>query len=386
MTARVASQSRSGGVMIAGGVTAGMDRPIDEFFDEFTRRDWRTLDPAAVDDPVRVAVVGLGWFSREWALPGIRRSAYTEATVGVDIDAGAVDAVAGAHDLVGLSPAEFHDGVAADEYDAVYVATPNAAHLEYVETAADLGKPILCEKPLEATVDRAERLVAACADADVPLMVGYRMQTDPAVRRTAELLGAGFAGDVVHVHATMSQTMLDELDGEADQWRLDPERSGGCALMDIGIYPLNTTRYVLGEDPVRVSGRTRSEHAAFEGVDEHASFRLEFPDDVHAHCTVSQNAQHASRLEITGTEGRLVLDPAFYEREDRGVRLERGGTATDVAFDQVHQPAEEFAYFGHHLLVGTPFHPDGEHALTDMRALSGIYESADAGAPVSLSE
>jgi xylose dehydrogenase (NAD/NADP) len=359
-----------------------MRAPLDDYFDGFTRRDWQTLDPAAVDEPVRLAVVGLGWFARNWALPGIRRSAFTETTVVTDVDPDAVAAVESDHDVTGVTPEAFRDGAAADEYDAVYVATPNATHLDYVESAAAHDKAVLCEKPLEATLDRAERLVAACEDS-VPLMVGYRMQTDPAVRRVRELLRAGFVGSVVHVHATMSQTMLGELPDE-DQWRLDPDLSGGCALMDLGVYPLNTTRFVLGADPVRVSGHTRSDHPAFADVDEHASFTLEFPDGVRAHCTASQNAQHASRLEITGTEGRLVLDPAFYEREDRAVTVARGGVAADLDFEQVHQLEEEFAYFGHQLLAGTEFYPDGRHALADMRTLDAVYESAATGESVAV--
>ena len=361
-----------------------MDSRLADYLDDFTRRDWQTLAPDDVDDPVRVAVVGLGWFAREWALPGISRSEFTDATVVTDVDAEAVDAVTADRDVRGVTPEEFRAGAAADDYDAVYVATPNATHLEYVEAAAAQGKAVLCEKPLAATPERAERLVAACDDAGVPLMVGYRMQTDPAARRLRDLIDAGFAGDVVHVHATMSQTMLGELGSDHDQWRLDPDLSGGCALMDIGIYPLNTIRFALGSDPVRVSGRTRTEHDAFAGVDEHATFRLEFPGGVDAMCTVSQNAQHASRLEITGTDARLILDPAFYEREDRGFAVVRDGTRVDVDFEQVHQIEAEFAYFGHHLLTDQPFYPDGDHALTDMRALDAIYESAEAGGPVAL--
>ncbi|MFB6150520.1 MAG: D-xylose 1-dehydrogenase Gfo6 [Haloarculaceae archaeon] len=355
---------------------------IADYFDDFTRRDWQTLDPDEVEDPVRLALVGLGWFTRDWALPGIRRSAFTEATVVTDIDEEAVEQVAAEHDLTGVSPAAFRAGDAADEYDAVYVATPNATHLGYVEAAADQGKAVLCEKPVEATVERAERLVAACEGADVPLMVGYRMQTDPAVRRVRELVRDGFVGDAVQVHANMSQTMLGELTGEADQWRLDPDLSGGCALMDLGIYPVNTTRFVLGADPVRAFGHVRSDHEAFAAVDEHAAFQLAFPGGVRALCTASQNAQHASRLEITGTDGQLVLDPAFFEREDRELSVVRGGVKTAVEFDQAHQLEEEFAYFGHHLLTGTDFRPDGSHALTDMRVLDAVYESAERDVPL----
>ncbi|QSG05699.1 D-xylose 1-dehydrogenase Gfo6 [Halapricum desulfuricans] len=357
---------------------------LGEYFDEFTHRDWQTRDPTTVDDTVRLAVVGLGWFTREWALPGIERSGFTEATVAIDIDSDAVATVADEHDLIGLTPEEFRDGVASEAYDAVYVATPNATHLEYAEIAADQGAALLCEKPIEASLDRARRLVTVCDEADIPLMVGYRMQTDPAVRRLKELLRGDFIGDVLHIHGTMSQTMLGELSEEADQWRLDPDLSGGCALMDIGIYPLNTMRFILDADPTEVYGHTRSAHDPFEEVDEHATFQLRFPDDVRALCSVSQNAQHASRLEITGTDGQLILDPAFYEREARELTLVRDGVESEIEFDPVHQLEEEFAYFGHHLLTDTHFVPDGEHALADMRVLDAVYESAATGTPISV--
>jgi len=54
-----------------------METAFADYLDDFTRRDWEHLDPKAVTDPVRVAIVGLGWFAREWALPGIARSAFT---------------------------------------------------------------------------------------------------------------------------------------------------------------------------------------------------------------------------------------------------------------------------------------------------------------------
>ncbi len=130
-------------------------------------------------------------------------------------------------------------------------------------------------------------------------MVGYRMQTDPAVRRLRELLRGGFVGDVVHIHGTMSQTMLGELSEDTDQWR---------------------------------------------------------------------------------------LDPAFYERDAREVTLVRDGVRSEIELDPVHQLEEEFAYFGHHLLTDTDFLPDGEHALTDMRVLDAVYESAATGRPVTLPE
>ena len=356
---------------------------FDDYFDEFTRRDWQERSDGG---PVRLALIGLGWFTRAWALPGMEKTDLCEPTVAISGSKAKAEGVAEEHELeAGITYEEFHDGNATDAYDAIYVVTPNALHLDYVETAAELGKDVLCEKPMEATADRAERMVEVCAEHDVTLMIAYRMHTEPAVRRTKELVHEGFVGDVVRIHGHMSQLMLSEIDtGDVDQWRLDPELSGGCALMDIGIYPLNTARFVLDAEPMSVYGNTVSEHEPFSQVDEHVSFHLSFPDNVDAVCTASQNAHHSSHLRITGTDGQITLDPAFFEREARGITIERGGVETDVGFEQVDQLTEEFDCFAHCLLTDSDPLPDGRHGLSDLRIIEAIYESAEVGAPVDL--
>jgi len=350
---------------------------LAEHLSGFTRRDWQEIEDGG---PVRVAMVGLGWWAREMAIPAVADSDFCETTVVVSGDREKAEAVARDADTVerGLTYDEFHDGAAANAYDAVYVVTPNALHLPFVETAAALGKDVLCEKPMEVDVDRAERVVDRCEEAGVTLMVAYRMHTEPAVRRARELLGAGFLGDPVFVHASMSQRILRDVDPDPDQWRLDPDLSGGAALMDLGVYPLNTTRFVLDADPTAVRGVTRQSHEAFADVgDEHVAFTLAFPGNVVATCTASQNAHQSSFLRITGTEGELALDPVFSGRRPRGFELSHGGVTVDHEFETVDQMREEFDYFAHCLLTDTRPHGDGEHGLVDMRVMERIYEAAD---------
>ncbi|WP_416841769.1 D-xylose 1-dehydrogenase Gfo6 [Haloferax sp. DFSO52] len=361
-----------------------MSSTVSSILEAFTRRDWQSSD---VTGTIRIAMIGLGWWTRDQAIPAVEESDFCETTVVVS--SSAEKAARGAELSETISHAltydQFHEGVAADAYDAVYVVTPNGLHLPYVETAAELGKAVLCEKPLEASVDRAEKLVETCEQADVPLMVAYRMQTEPAVRRARELVEAGVIGEPVLVHGNMSQRLLAEVVPDPDQWRLDPELSGGATVMDIGLYPLNTTRFVLDADPVRVRAHTTAESPAFEEVgDEHVSFGLEFDDGTLAVCTASQAAYQSSHLRITGTEGEIELDPAFYNRQDRGFRVSWGSQSAEISFDQVNQMTEEFDYFAHCLLTGTGPLPDGEHALVDMRAMDAIYTAAEQGCDVEL--
>jgi xylose dehydrogenase (NAD/NADP) len=346
----------------------------DAFLGEGTARDWETCEADAVD-PVRFAVIGLGWFTRGRALPALEASDRCAPGVTVSGDAAKAERVAaecGA--AAGVTYEEFLDGAARDAYDAVYVVTPNALHLEYCRAAAGFGKAVLCEKPLERDAARAAELVNACAD--VPLMVGYRMRTEPAVRRARELVRAGVVGDPVAVRGHMTQRLLDRIDPNPDQWRLDAELAGGGALFDLGIYPLNTARFVLDADPVAVTGNVTSTHDAFDEVEETASFTVAFPDDVHAHCLASHNGRHDSGFAVVGTEGRVALRPAFFQDDDRVLHVSRGDTETTVRFDRVDQIREEFDYFADRVRSGARIAADGAHGLVDVHAMEAVYEAS----------
>lgn len=346
----------------------------------FDTRDW-DRDPSGT--PLRFAVVGLGSFARDVALPAIEASSYCTTTAVVSGSETKAESVAAEFEVRhALTYDDYEDGVARDDYDAVYLATPNALHLPHVRPAAEFGKQVLCEKPLEATAERAARLVEVCDDAGVTLMTAYRMQTTPSVRWVRQLVRDGAIGDPVQVHGEFSMRYLDVVDSAG--WRTDPEMAGGGALMDIGVYPMNTARFVLGDDPVAVRASTASDHEAFEDVDEHVAFQLEFPDGVTASCTASFDAAQAERLAILGTTGRIVVEPIFEVAAERQVTVERAGDRITVDVTEPSEVVEEFDYFATVVLGGEPLGPDGDHGLTDVRIAEAIYESSENGTRVTL--
>lgn len=345
----------------------------------YSSRDWQTV----TEGSVRFALLGLGWWTIEEVLPALAESEFCEATVVVSGSDSKARNVAASVETVehGLTYDAFHEGAAADAYDAVYVCTPNAYHLPYVETAADRGKAVLCEKPMEATVERAERMVAACVEAGTELMVGYRMQTDPLVRFARRLLRDGFIGEPVHVLGNNSQTLLDMIP-DPEQWRLDPDVTGyGTSVMDLGVYPLNTTRFLLDADPVRVQALMASESEAFEDVpDERSVFTVELDDGTIMTATSSQHAHASTNLRIIGTDGELVLEPAFHM--ETALRVRCGDEEVTLTPDQANQMTELFDFFADRLLGGSAIGPDGEHGLVDMATLQAIYEANETGTTI----
>lgn len=351
---------------------------LESILDRGCARDWQTVDPDSVE-PLRFAVIGIRWFTRERALPALVDSTLCEPTVTVSSTTEKAERVAAEHTSVerGVSYEEFRDGAALNEYDAVYVCTPNALHLPYVETAAEFGKAVLCEKPMERDTERSRELINICDDAGVPLMIAYRMHTEPAVRRMRELVDAGLIGDPVEVYGSMNQRLLARVNPNSNQWRLDEELAGGGALFDIGLYPLNTTRFVLGEDPIAVSGRTRSTHDAFGEVDESVACTVEFPGEVYATCAASHNARQSSTLRITGTEGQVAIEPAFFQDQQRALHISRGDGRLSVDLEMVDQMREEFSYFADRVRSGGEILPDGEHGLVDVETMETVYEAAE---------
>ena len=147
-------------------------------------------------------------------------------------------------------------------------------------------------------------------------------------------------------------------------------------MMDIGVYPINTTRFILDADPHTVHARTVTQHPAFADVDEHVAFMLEFPSNTIAVCSASHNAYQASQLKIVGSDGELTIEPIFFPWEQRKLRVARDGHTGELAFDEVNQMVEEFDYFADCVLSGREPVPNGRHALTDIAIVEAAYADA----------
>src|ERR1700682_4801204 len=145
------------------------------------------------------------------------------------------------------------------DIDAVYVITPNALHHEAVLRIAKAGKQAISEKPMAISVKEGEEMIEACKKANVKLLVGYRMHFEPHTLEIIRMRNAGEFGKI-----TFFQGLSGFVIGDPNQWRLNPKLSGGGAMMDIGIYSVNGSRYMVGEDPIWVNAvKTKNDPVKF---------------------------------------------------------------------------------------------------------------------------
>src|SRR6201989_1580173 len=178
------------------------------------------------------------------------------------------------------------------DIDAVYVITPNALHHDQVIRVAKAGKHVISEKPMAVNAKEGQEMVDACKQAKVKLLVGYRMHFEPHTLEIIRMRKAGELGKILFFQGLPGFTI-----GDPTQWRLKKELSGGGAMMDIGIYSVNGSRYMIGEEPVWVTAQeTKTNKEKFkEGIDETIQFQLGFPGGAVASCLSTYSLSYLDR-------------------------------------------------------------------------------------------
>lgn len=206
------------------------------------------------------------------------------------------------------------------EVDAVYLATPHPAHVEWVVRAAEAGKHILCEKPLALTWAHAMAAVEAARRHDVFLMEAYMYRCHPQIQRLAELVRDGVIGTVAQVQATFSFDTRFDPAGRL----FAPELAGG-GILDVGGYPVSLARLVAGAarglpfaDPVGVTGAGRLGET---GVDEWAVATLDFGDGLVAQVAAGVRLAVDSTVRVYGSDGYLELPDPWLPPADRPGRV-----------------------------------------------------------------
>lgn len=255
------------------------------------------------------------------------------------------------------------------DIDAVYVITPNALHHDEVIRVAKAGKHVICEKPISINAQQAQEMVDACKKAKVKLLVGYRMHFEPHTLEIIKMRKAGEFGKILFFQGLSGFTI-----GDPNQWRLNKALSGGGSMMDIGIYSVNGSRYMIGEDPVWVTAEeTKNNPQKFkEGVDETIQFQLGFPGGAVASCLSTYSMNNLDRFFLNGTNGFAELNPSTGYGPIRG-RTNKGEINAPVVTHQTVQ-MDEMADI---ILRGKkPEVPvDGEEALKDIKIIDAIYKA-----------
>ena len=215
------------------------------------------------------------------------------------------------------------------EVACIYNALPNALHAEWSIAAVKAGKHVLCEKPIASSAAEAVSMFAAAREQGVWLMEAFMYRFHPQTQLVQQLLASGAIGELRLVQSGFSFSVADP-----QNVRLSAELAGG-GLMDVGCYPVNFVRMVLGQAPVRVGALASWSPS---GVDISMAATLEYPAGLLATITCGLVAARHQFARIVGSQGFIEVDEPFTLPTDRPttVRLYRG--ISDAQVEQFDIP------------------------------------------------
>jgi len=334
----------------------------------------------ASQQPVGYAMVGLGRISMGHFMPGLKDAKQSKL----------VGLVSGHRDKAEKNAAEYglptaaiynyqnFDGIRDNrQIDAVYIALPNNMHAEYVIRAAKAGKHVLCEKPMATSIEDCQAMIKACREANVKLMIAYRCQLEPTNLRAIQLIRDGKLGVIQAIESANGFNI------RAGEWRLNKKIAGGGPLMDVGVYSLNATRYLTGEEPQVLSAYSSviDKDGRFNEVEENLGWTMKFPSGIVASCNTTYGANMNGYYRVHGSRGVINVESAFpYEGQhltaefSGGEKLDEPNPAKDPG-----QFTRQADYFANCILNNTEPKMNGQEGLRDIQYCAQIYKSAGVG-------
>jgi predicted dehydrogenase len=352
------------------------------------RPDAPPPNPDPPNGRIGFAVMGLGRLALENIIPAFAQCRHARVTGLVSGDPDKMRVIAAQYGVPAESCYSYAEMVKLRGNSAiqvVYVVLPNALHRDAVVHAAQAGKHVLCEKPMAVNADEARVMIDACRRADRKLMIAYRCQYEVNNRELARRARAGEFGQIQLVDAINTQNQ-----GDPAQWRHVKRLSGGGSLPDVGLYCLNTTRALLGEEPIEVSASIHSadNDPRFKEVEDTVSFTLRFPSGVVANCASSYSLHEHRNIRVLGSKGSAEIAGAF-AYEGQKMRLSRREGQAEAHSELALGTKNQFSLEMDHmaLCVRNNVKPrtPGEEGLQDQLIMAAIYESARTGQPVKLS-
>jgi len=320
---------------------------------------------------VKWGVLGAASIAVRKVIPGMQKGAYSEISAIASRDKRKAEDAAG---KLGIAKAygSYEELLRDGEIEAVYNPLPNHLHVPWSAKAAEAGKHVLCEKPISLNVAEAKGLLAVRDRTGVKIGEAFMVKTHPQWLRTREIVRSGSIGDLRAIAGVFSY-----FNRNPDSVRHKVEWGGG-GLMDIGCYPITMSRFIFGEEPIRVVGLL--ERDPDFGTDRLASAIMEFPSG-QSIFTCSTQTAYFQRMHFLGTSGRVEIEIPWNAPNDRPCRIfvgdQMGGAPKVEEFPIVDQYTIQGDEFSRAIRGEREVPAPLEDAIKNMAVIEAIFKAAD---------
>lgn len=274
------------------------------------------------------------------------------------------------------------------DIDIIAVTTPSGAHMEPAIEAAKYGKHVICEKPLEISLERIDRMIKEHEKYDTKLGGIFNYRFNDAVRVLKNAVDAGRFGTITNASIYIPWWRSDEY--YKSSWRGIWALDGGGALMNQSIHMVDILQYMMGPVDSLFAYASTLGHPQIEVEDTSVAvlkFRNKSLGMVYG--TTASYPGQFRRLEITGTKGTVIMEEnslkvwqfAEHLDEDNDIStkygtVEGGGGVSDPMAIPFEPHARNIAAFIDSIEKGETFEIDGYEARKSVEIILGIYKSA----------
>jgi predicted dehydrogenase len=325
---------------------------------------------------VRWGVLSTAKIGTQKVIPAMQRGTLSEVTAIASRDA---DRARTAASALGIAKTYgSYEALLADpDVDAIYNPLPNHLHVPWTIKAAERGKHVLCEKPIAMSAAEARALLAVRDRTGVKIQEAFMVRTHPQWLKVKEIVRQGTIGEVKAIVGVFSYFNRDPVN-----IRNRPEYGGG-ALMDIGCYLVNTSRFIFEREPSGVSGAIERDPDMH--TDRTTSVMLDY-DGAHAVGTCSTQMVPYQEIQVLGTTGRIYLPIPFNAPPDRPCKVLLdsgadlfGGGVTVFEIDTCNQYTIQGDLFSRAILDGAAAPLPLEDAVRNMTVIDALFASAHSG-------
>lgn len=283
--------------------------------------------------------------------------------------------------------ASYEEMLLSDEIEIVTIATPSGAHMEPTIAAARNGKHVICEKPLDISVERIDKMIEAHAQAGTYLGGIFNYRFHDTVRALKAAVEQGRFGTITY--AAVQVPWWRNEDYYKSSWRGTWKLDGGGALMNQGIHMVDLLQHLVG--PIAsLQGYIATSGHSIE-VEDTATAVLKFKNNAlgSIYGTTASFPGQFRRLEITGTKGTVIMvdnsfsvwqfadekaaDAAILKRYSS---IEGGGGVSDPKAIPFELHAKNFEAFIQAIEKGIRFEIDADEARKAVEIILAVYRSA----------
>jgi predicted dehydrogenase len=327
---------------------------------------------ASQQQPVKVAMIGLGWWGRK--MTAVLQKAKHEIEIVCAAEpspAGAEFAEANGYKLYASDKqALAHPGV-----EAVILATPHSLHAEQIRRAVAMRKHIFCEKPLALTRKGAESAINACKKSKLVLGMGHERRWEPPVANLLAMARSGELGRIQQIEGNFSHDKFTTLD--AKNWRLNKKEAPAGGMTATGIHLTDLATALLGPAKDLRASCERLSSKIPQG--DTMSVHIRFKGGGTAYVSASLAMPFISRFAVFGSKGWIeIRDKAHVEAPAGWVVTSAmaGGPITVTELPPAEPVKDNLVAFARAVRGEAPYPITGRELMNNISILEAIIKSA----------